>query len=928
MKGSSTIINCERLLISVLLTLSVLCPTSRDTSAQSTYTWKSVIAGGGGFVPGIVYSQTVPGLIYARTDMGGAYRWDASAGRWTPLTDSMTRNNSDYMGILSIALDGSNSDRIYMETGKYTQSWAGNGALLSSTDRGNSWTINPLPMKVGGNEDGRGCGERLQVDPNADSILFMGTSSYSSTSPFQAGLWKSSDYGASWSSVSSFTPVSVNFVLFDPLSSTPGNPTQRIFAAAVNTTMQSLYESTDAGTTWNVVPGQPNGLMAIRAAIADSLLYITFSNYQGPNGATTGSVWKYNINNGSWTNITPSTSGTGSHGFSGISLFPKDPDYIIVSTLDQWSPRDEVYLSTNGGTSWTGRLLNSKLDHSYAPYTSTVNPHWLGCVAMDPFDSSKAMFGTGFGIWACDNLFASTPTWYFRDENLEETVPMQLISPPFTNLLSAMGDYDGFRHDDLNASPIRGRFSPNKGTTLSIAFAGKVPSSIVKAYNSSPYGAYSTDGGTTWKDFSRQPSGTTQGGQWAIAISADGNTIVWAPPGVSTPSYSTDNGKTWTSTSGGAPALPPIADRVNPNKFYIYNGTYYGQLWVSIDAGKTFSKALQNLPSVPSYQSQDGNLTATPDQDGDLWLCCGDGGLYRSTNSGSSASKISSVQSAYLMGFGRSVIAGGYPAIYLWGKVDGALGIFRSIDTGSTWTRINTDAQQFGYLHQVTGDPRVYGRCYISAEGRGIFYGQPPNSDTTNNPTTFRFSPAPSDSLRHFYQNITVSWSKASDMLGDSLIYILHFIGPGVDSQFVTSDSTAKFSVGSINSLSRYVLTGYVTNGFDTTASSNSISFVTASEITAVSRPETGSTDFFLNQNFPNPFNPTTTISYQIPSAGRVTLKIYNDLGEEITTLVNSVEKPGLHEVRLDARKLASGIYFYTLRVGSFVQTNKLLLLK
>jgi hypothetical protein len=716
--------------------------------------------------------------------------------------------------------------------------------------------------------------------------------------------------------------------LFDPTSASTGSPTQRIFAAAANTSGQSLYESTDGGKTWSVVSGQPTTVMAIRAAIADSLLYITFSNYQGPNGATAGSVWKYNINSGAWTNITPSTSGTGSHGFSGVSLYPKNPNYVIVSTLDQWSPRDEVYLSTNGGTTWTGRLLGGVLDHSYAPYTSTVNPHWLGCIAMDPFDSSKAMFGTGFGIWACDNLFASTPTWYFKDENLEETVPMQLISPPFTNLLSAMGDYDGFRHDNLDVSPAQGRYYPNKGTTLSIAFAENVPSKIVKAYNSSPYGAYSTDGGTTWHDFTKYPSGTTAGGQWAIAVSADGNTIVWSPSGASTAYYSTDSGKTWTSSTGGAPALPPVADRVNPNKFYIYNGTYYGQLWVSTDAGRTFSMALKNLPSVPSSQSQDGNVTATPGHEGDLWFCCGDGGLYHSINSGSTAFKASSVQSAYLLGLGKSPGSGGYPSIYLWGKVGGTLGIFSSDDSGATWSRINNDSQQFGYLHQVTGDPRVYGRCYVSAEGRGILYGQPANSDTTDNPSTFKFSSPSSDSLKHFYQTVTISWSRATDPQNDSLTYVMHFFGAGIDSGFATPDTTARFSVGNIQSLNRYILTGSVTNGFDTTASSNSISFITASTITEAAQASNPSKFFALYQNFPNPFNPSTMISYQVPAIGHVTLKIYDVLGREVGTLVDTIAKPGRYEVRFDGTKFASGVYFYTLHAENFLQTNKFVLLK
>ena len=697
---------------SIIMTFS----TCQDISAQSTgYTWKSVIAGGGGFVPGIVYHPTAQSLVYARTDIGGAYRWDSSTDRWIPLNDMMTRNNADYLGILSIGLDPNDADRVYLQCGKYIQSWAGNGAVLASTDRGDSWSIHPLSVKIGGNEDGRGTGERLQVDPNLSSILFMGTTA--------DGLWKSSNYGVSWKKVSSFLQNNVNFVLFDPSSGSMGNATQRIFVAVVNTSGQSLYQSDNGGTTWSLVPGQPVTVMAIRAAIAYNLLYITFANHQGPNGATTGSVWKYTISSSNWTNISPSS---GSFGFSGIAVYPKNPNIVIVSTFDWWWPRDEIYMSTNGGATWTPRLTNANMDYSYAPYTASVIPHWTAALAMDPFDSSKAMFGTGYGIWASDNLSSSTPGWYFRDENLEETVALQIISTPFIPLLSAMGDYDGFRHDNLDVSPPD-RYYPHKGTTLSIAFAGNVPSKIVKAYNVRPYGAYSTDGGSTWHDFAGSPNGTTAGGTCSIAVSADGNTMIWAPIGALM-SFSSDNGKTWISCSGGVPLVPPVADRVNPKKFYAYDGVN-GQMWVSTDGGKIFSQGVGGLPTVPSWLPQDGNVTALPGYEGDLWICCGSSGLYRSTNSGVSKTKINGVTAAYRLGFGRPLNAGDFPAVYLFGTVNGKLGFFRSNDTGATWTRINDDNHQFGSIYQIMGDPRVYGRCYVAAEGRGILYGE--SQDTT-----------------------------------------------------------------------------------------------------------------------------------------------------------------------------------------------------
>jgi len=85
---------------------------------------------------------------------------------------------------------------------------------------------------------------------------------------------------------------------------------------------------------------------------------------------------------------------------------------------------------------------------------------------------------------------------------------------------------------------------------------------------------------------------------------------------------------------------------------------------------------------------------------------------------------------------------------------------------------------------------------------------------------------------------------------------------------------------------------------------------------------------FTLLQNYPNPFNPSTTIAYAIPQAGVVTLKIYDVLGREVSTLINEKKPAGNYTISCDARHLSSGIYFYKLQAGSFVQTKKMLLVK
>jgi uncharacterized repeat protein (TIGR02543 family) len=87
-------------------------------------------------------------------------------------------------------------------------------------------------------------------------------------------------------------------------------------------------------------------------------------------------------------------------------------------------------------------------------------------------------------------------------------------------------------------------------------------------------------------------------------------------------------------------------------------------------------------------------------------------------------------------------------------------------------------------------------------------------------------------------------------------------------------------------------------------------------------------TEFALQQNYPNPFNPTTTIRYAIPTDSHVTLLVFNALGQEISELVNNEKSAGFYDVTFDAAGLASGVYFYRIQAGNFVQTRKLMVVK
>lgn len=85
---------------------------------------------------------------------------------------------------------------------------------------------------------------------------------------------------------------------------------------------------------------------------------------------------------------------------------------------------------------------------------------------------------------------------------------------------------------------------------------------------------------------------------------------------------------------------------------------------------------------------------------------------------------------------------------------------------------------------------------------------------------------------------------------------------------------------------------------------------------------------FYLYQNYPNPFNPITTIGFGVQNKSNVKITILNAIGEEVAVVLNEEKEPGYHQVEFNATNLPSGVYFYQLKAGSFIETKKMLLLK
>ena len=708
-------------------------------TGPEVYNWLPVRIIDGGTMTGLYMHPAQQGLMYTRANVGGAYLRNTAHPTWLPLTDWLNGLSPDWslMGIESVALDPTDVNRLYLSAGSYIGTGYPNGAILVSSDQGATFKTVNLPFQLGANDlvHGQQGGERLAVDPFSPAQLFLGT--------HQNGLWVSNDHGATWNQSATFpvtsTPdlVGVVFIRFDPSHS--GTVYVGVYTGGI-------YSSPDGGITWRQIPGQPTLLpdgetiRPMRSALGpDGMLYVTYSNNAGLATISNGAVWKFSTGSGVWSDITPPESmGSLWYGYCAVSADAGHAGTVMAGTWNRWYPGDDIFRSTDGGATWNSLVSYSVRDASLALYENDLGTSTFGgyntSIEIDPFNSNHALYEGGSMIWETSNLTAmdtfATTQWTVGALGVEETVIHDVVSPPsVTHLFSAMADLGGFRHDNFLLSPAP-FLNPLMIEVASLDFAELNPLFVARVggldYKGNVAAAFSRDGSVTWTQYPGMPPGAGPGpdidGYAAmVAVSADGATVIWAP-GDSVPAYFGSAGA-WISSQGAPVGVRVVSDRVNPKKFYGYDPGS-GTLFVSSDGGKTFVAGATGLPKdpgIPGWSSQ-AHPKAVFGIEGDLWLPLA-AGLYHSADSGTSFIRISSITSAPLVGFGLNVVGAAYPAIYAVGTVSGVYGIFRSIDEGISWTRINDDAHQFGQLAAISGDPQIYGRVYIGTSGRGIVYG-------------------------------------------------------------------------------------------------------------------------------------------------------------------------------------------------------------
>ncbi len=281
------------------------------------------------------------------------------------------------------------------------------------------------------------------------------------------------------------------------------------------------------------------------------------------------------------------------------------------------------------------------------------------------------------------------------------------------------------------------------------------------------------------------------------------------------------------------------------------------------------------------------------------YFCRTGGGVFRSTNSGANWTLVNTVmansptQSLALMGgnlFASTPMSG----------------IFLSTNNGTSWTAVNDGLPKDIYYSTQ------YGRIQsLASSGQNLFAGTWGGVFlSTNNGT---------------------SWTPintglpSNPTVGSLAIVDNNIFAETTDGVFVSTNNGTSWTP--VNTRLTSPVTAFAVGGTNLFAgtSGDGVWRRPISELmTGVESAELFPTSFGLDQNYPNPFNPSTNIRYALPQKSTVQLTIFNALGQQVAILVQGEQEPGFHEVRFDASGLSSGVYFYRLQAGTYVETRKL----
>ncbi len=759
------------------------------------------------------------------------------------------------------------------QNGDIVYAGAATGGVFKSTDKGVTWAPvfdDAANLNIGD----------IAINPLNPDVVYVGTGEGNgghNNFPGE-GIYKSTDAGNSWALIGLENTVSIGRVVVDPVIP------QRVFVAAQGSYFlpnpeRGVYRSSNGGTDWErvlfVTDSTGASDIVIDPVNPNRILATTWERARRPhtglthlNGPTSG-IYRSTDGGDNWERL-GSTTGLpigNQIGRIGLALYPNNPD-SVYALITTGSGYRGLYLTTNFGDTWTNVDPDREIETGVAGFS-----WYFGQVRVHPANPDI--------VYVMDADF-------MRSTNGGTTWPIIYGyngGPPNLHV-----DHHAlaFHPDDPNYIINGNDGGLNISTDAGVSFSKVADLPVNQFYEigldfNNPERIY---GGTQDNGTLRTLTGATN--DWERIFGGDG--------------------------------FYTIVDHTNPN--VIYAESQFGVLGKSTDGGNDFDIVLNG---INSNQPTNWSTPVVMDPNNNNVLYYGTNRLYRTTNGAASWTAISpnltTAPGNSRLGTLTTIDVSPLDSDIIWVGTDDSH-VWVTTDGGNNWTDVSATLP-FRWVTRVVADPQDPNIAYVTFNGLRWVDPEPRVYRTVD---------------------LGAKWENISSNLPDAPVNAFA-VNPADNEQlFVGSDLGAYFSVDnganweyissdfpmvSVYDMKIHPIGNYLALG----THARSIYKLNLDQlITGIADDQNQAVpgDFELAQNFPNPFNPSTTIAYKIGASSQVNLTVYNILGKRVKTLVDIRQASGQYQVSWDGtnrtgESVPSGTYFYRLTVSgeNSFQLNK-----
>ena len=834
---------------------------------------------------------------------------------------------------------------------------AASGGIWKTTNGGEGWS------DIGSDLESLVFGA-IAVDPNNPNIIYAGSGeiiAFLSRMPDGRGLFKSTDAGISWSQINNGIG---NYTHFGDLVVDPNNSNTIIAALGSgyfysgNMPNEGIWRSTDSGGSWARTLNVQDAFDIVFHPTIPNLVYAAIGGYNSSSGfyisTDAGDTWTQS-NSGLQTPYTIVRMQ--------IDISISSPNILYGIIYDGQDNTPKVYKTTNGGNSWfqisTGVMLSGYggtsgwYDQGYYDLCIAVNPANSDHVILGNVELHETTNGSDFSVRRIPggtNIWGSVVHVDYHKLVFAPSNPNYLYTGCDGGIYKSMDAGETFLSVNNGISSIQfykiasSPFDPSnmiggaQDNWSSITFdLGQTPwvavvsgdgmdcffdyedSLIVYASAQFGYLTRSTDGGLHFYNFANI------NGAWITPyfLHPTNHTTIYAAN--QSVLRSTDNGSSWETLAENVTAdliYPMTQSQVNPDLLILAGSgswTTNPEIKISTNGGINWNDVTNNVPGEPRYVS---SVVTHPSEANTMYIVrqgFGAGNkVYKTTDLGSTWVNISGnlpdlpCIDLFVDPYNKDP----YNTNHLY--IGNDIGVYKSIDGGITWNYVSEGipfvaVTNFDYVR--TG---YTGKLRVGTYGRSAY-----ETDLTIPVELISFTG------RSEKGKVILEWSTSSE---------INNLGFEIERKILQIDNESdwvligfKGGKGTTTEPQDYSYVDDITS-----ISANSVQYrlkqidfdgsYEISDIVLIANPAPST--FVLQQNYPNPFNSITVIRYSVPIKSKVKLTIINSIGEEIITLQSELKEAGNHEEIWNAEGLSSGIYFYKIQAGNFVETKKMVLIK